>query len=75
MNIVDASGLTGLGRGICSSEYRLIDFETGEVQFQPTWERISTAAGFCGPKAEKYFQRILKRKALAQERCSTISTI
>jgi hypothetical protein len=40
VNIVDASGLTGLGRGICSSEYRLIDFQTGEVQFQPNWEWV-----------------------------------
>jgi len=36
-NIVAGSGLAGLGRGICSSEYRLIDYGTGEVQFQPSW--------------------------------------
>jgi hypothetical protein len=45
VNIVDPDGLVGRGRGTCSSEYRLNDYGTGAVQFQPSWTWVDVDDG------------------------------
>jgi hypothetical protein len=37
-NTIDEAGIGGLGRGMCSSEYQLVNFATGEVELFKDWE-------------------------------------
>jgi hypothetical protein len=37
-NTRDGSGVAGLGRGLFSGDYQIVDFGTGEVQFCRDWE-------------------------------------